>query len=161
MTQPLRKGVFTIDDGTTVPGYHDGTYWNGWAKPLFKLEDIKAWLDATHNSYRMEGDKLIVDLEGNDPDYQEFTPVTIMTEDGELSLYEIDGWCWDEVEGGLTQAQIDRHDFVDNTIHEMIETLLGREVEWNMEVLGDIRQIVEEHYCETEEEKFALYPWIR
>lgn len=42
---------------------------------------------------------------------------------------------------------MDRLDFVHNTIHQMICCLAGQEVEWDMEVIGEISDQVEELVC--------------
>jgi len=48
----------------------------------------------------------------------------------------------------LTNKEMERLDFVDNTIHQMICELAGREIEWDTEAIGDISDIVEELVCD-------------
>ena len=63
----------------------------------------------------------------------------------------------------LTKQQIERQDFVDNVIFDMINELIPseKEMEWNIEVIGEIRdaiqsQLVDRGIC-TEQE---FYPYI-
>ena len=63
----------------------------------------------------------------------------------------------------LTNEQIERQDFVDNAIFNMINELIpsDKEMEWNIEAIGKIRdaiqfQLVERGFC-TEQE---FYPYI-
>lgn len=61
----------------------------------------------------------------------------------------------------LTRQQLERQDFVDNLIYELINELIPSEKEmgWNIEVIGEVRdaiqsQLVEKGVC-TEQE---FYP---
>ena len=63
----------------------------------------------------------------------------------------------------LTEQQIERQDFVDNAIFDLINELIpsGKEMEWDIETIGEIRdaiqsQLVERGFC-TEQE---FYPYI-
>lgn len=63
----------------------------------------------------------------------------------------------------LTAQQIERQDFVDNAIFDLINELIpsDKEMEWNIEAIGAIRntiqsQLVERGFC-TEQE---FYPYI-
>jgi hypothetical protein len=63
----------------------------------------------------------------------------------------------------LSQKQIERQDFVDNAIFELINELIpsDNEMEWNIEAIGEIRdsiqsQLVERGFC-TEQD---FYPFI-
>ena len=63
----------------------------------------------------------------------------------------------------LTKQQIERQDFVDNAIFELINELIpsDKEMEWDIEVIGEIRdviqsQLVKRGFC-TEQE---FYPYI-
>jgi hypothetical protein len=51
------------------------------------------------------------------------------------------------MEKELTRAELDRLDFVHNTIHQMLCDLAGREIEWDMEPIGEISDIAEELIC--------------
>jgi hypothetical protein len=43
----------------------------------------------------------------------------------------------------LTQQQLDRQDFVDNTIREMLGTLTGKEeIDWDIELIGNVRDAI-------------------
>lgn len=64
----------------------------------------------------------------------------------------------------LTKEQIERQDFVDNVIFNMINELIpsDKEMEWNIESIGEIRdaiqsQLVERGFC-TEQE---FYPYTQ
>ena len=63
----------------------------------------------------------------------------------------------------LTEQQIERQDFVDNAIFNLINELIpsSKEMEWNIEAIGEIRdaiqsQLVTRGIC-TEQE---FYPYI-
>lgn len=63
----------------------------------------------------------------------------------------------------LTAQQIERHDFVDNAIFELINELIlsEKEMEWDIEAIGEIRdaiqsQLVEKGFCTKQE----FYPYI-
>lgn len=64
----------------------------------------------------------------------------------------------------LTEQQIDRQDYVDNAIFDLIKELIpsDKEMEWNIEVIGEVRnaiqsQLVDRGFC-TEQE---FYPYIK
>lgn len=62
----------------------------------------------------------------------------------------------------LTDREIwDQQDFVDNTVHSLIEELLGRKMEWDIHITGDVRDAIIEtlefHGLATEDE---LYPFV-
>lgn len=64
----------------------------------------------------------------------------------------------------LTAQQIERQDFVDNAIFELINDLIpsDKEMEWDIDVIGWIRdalqsQLVSKNFC-TEQE---FYPYIK
>jgi hypothetical protein len=68
----------------------------------------------------------------------------------------------------LTQAQIDRHDEVDNAIYALLLELAGKvdredELEWDMEHIGDIRELFEDVICHRLKimSPMELYPWIK
>lgn len=45
----------------------------------------------------------------------------------------------------LTEDQIKRQDFVDNQIYDLVKQLIPstREIEWNIEMIGDIRDTIQ------------------
>ncbi len=45
----------------------------------------------------------------------------------------------------LTKKQIDRQDYVDNAIHELVLNInpSSKHIDWNIEMAGDIRDIIE------------------
>ena len=44
----------------------------------------------------------------------------------------------------LTSVETDRQDFVDGAIHELMGTLVGYELPWDMEWLGEVRDTIQE-----------------
>lgn len=63
----------------------------------------------------------------------------------------------------LSDRQIERQDFVDNTIYELVNELIpsDKEMEWDIETIGEVRDsikkiLVERQIC-TEQE---FYPYI-
>ncbi len=63
----------------------------------------------------------------------------------------------------LTAQQIERQDFVDNAIFELINELIlsEKEMEWDIEAIGEIRdaiqsQLVEKGFCTKQD----FYPYI-
>ena len=63
----------------------------------------------------------------------------------------------------LTAQQIERQDFVDNAIYNLINELIpfDKEMEWNIEAIAEIRdafqaQLVERGICTAQE----FYPYI-
>jgi hypothetical protein len=61
----------------------------------------------------------------------------------------------------LTNKEIDRLDFVHNTIHSMLCALAGREIEWDISVIAEISDLAEEHICDKlglmSDREFAPY----
>ena len=47
----------------------------------------------------------------------------------------------------LTRQEMERLDFVHNTIHQMICDLAGQEIEWDAGTIGEISDLVEELVC--------------
>lgn len=45
----------------------------------------------------------------------------------------------------LTREQIDRLDFLHNTIHQMVEQVVGQEMDWDMELVGEISDLIEDY----------------
>jgi len=64
----------------------------------------------------------------------------------------------------LTQNQIDRQDFVDNKIFELINLInpIQKPIDWNIEFIGTVRDslksIIVDRLCLCDEMKF--YPFI-
>lgn len=64
----------------------------------------------------------------------------------------------------LTDEQIERQDFVDNAIYNLINELIpsDNEMDWDIEVIGDIRDTIQSHLVEKGlclEQDF--YPYIK
>lgn len=46
----------------------------------------------------------------------------------------------------MTREQIDRLDFLHNTIHQMVEDVVGKgELVWDMSLIGDISDLIEDY----------------
>ncbi len=65
----------------------------------------------------------------------------------------------------LTKKQIERQDFVDNQVFELIQKLLpsSKQIEWNIEAIGAIREIIRTEFVEKTgimDEK-CFYPYIK
>jgi len=64
----------------------------------------------------------------------------------------------------LTDKQIDRQDFVDNAIFQLVQTVnpTDRSIGWNIEMIGEIRDVIREWIVErmkmTDEQNF--YPYL-
>ena len=63
----------------------------------------------------------------------------------------------------LTKKQIERQDFVDNTIFNLLETLnpTNKQLDWDIEMIGTIRNVVSEYLVNIEicpEQEF--YPFV-
>jgi len=64
----------------------------------------------------------------------------------------------------LTDKQIDRQDFVDNAISQLVQTVnpTDRSIGWNIEMIGEIRDVIREWIVErmkmTDEQNF--YPYL-
>lgn len=63
----------------------------------------------------------------------------------------------------LTEQQIERQDFVDNAIFNLINELIpsSKEMEWDIELIGEVRdailtKLVEKGFCSEQE----FYPYI-
>jgi hypothetical protein len=48
----------------------------------------------------------------------------------------------------LTDKEVDRLDFVHNAIHDLLCTLAGRDIEWDISVISEISDLSEEYICE-------------
>jgi hypothetical protein len=63
----------------------------------------------------------------------------------------------------LTGAQADRQDCVDSAIHALLNDLaIGQEIEWDMEFIGDVREVVQEIICDRLKlmTEMEFYPYI-
>jgi hypothetical protein len=64
----------------------------------------------------------------------------------------------------LTKKQIDRQDFVDNSIFELLQKLNPTDniVEWNIEIISEIRDIIRQ-YLKNKSDDFSeqnYYPFL-
>jgi hypothetical protein len=63
----------------------------------------------------------------------------------------------------LTKKQIERQDFVDNSIFELLQSLnpTDKEFDWDIEIVGNIRDTVQYHIQQkTNCSKQEFYPYI-
>lgn len=92
------KKVRVSIDGTTesvVSAYTDFTYWNGWLNVSMTKEQLIEWMAESPYDIRFtEDDTAILYFE----DEQELESVMIETEDGILPLYDMNGFCFSEVD---------------------------------------------------------------
>ena len=62
----------------------------------------------------------------------------------------------------LTKQQIERQDFVDNQIFELIQKLLpeSKQIDWNIEMIGTIRDAIQEQVVDKQKltSKTKFYP---
>ena len=63
----------------------------------------------------------------------------------------------------LIKQELERQDFVDNGIFELIQKLLpaDKQLEWNIEIIGDVRDAIQEQIVDKQkamsEEQFYSY----
>ncbi|KKS38547.1 MAG: hypothetical protein A3G49_06575 [Candidatus Sungbacteria bacterium RIFCSPLOWO2_12_FULL_41_11] len=63
----------------------------------------------------------------------------------------------------LIKQELERQDFVDNEIFELIQKLLpaDKQLEWNIEIIGDVRDAIQEQIVDKQkamsEEQFYSY----
>jgi hypothetical protein len=104
----LRPATFTMDDQAYYEGFTDGTEWNGWACPLFPLDEGKRIAadmmriyanDPRYSfTYDPQNDRFVqVDPNGNGGDDDPIYYTPIATERGTLYPIGAGGWIWDEV----------------------------------------------------------------
>jgi len=48
----------------------------------------------------------------------------------------------------LTDKQNERNDLVDNACHQLLCTVAGREIDWDMEHIGEVADTAEEIVCD-------------
>jgi hypothetical protein len=63
----------------------------------------------------------------------------------------------------LNKKQIERQDYVDNTIFELLQSLnpTDNEFDWNIEMIADIRDTIQCHIIEkTKCSEQEFYPYI-
>jgi len=62
----------------------------------------------------------------------------------------------------LTDAQIERQDFVDGQIFEMIENVLGSNIDWDINPIAEIRDIIFRYYVlNSDIDEMEFYPYIK
>ena len=61
----------------------------------------------------------------------------------------------------LTQRQIEQQEFVDDAIYELLNNLAGKELEWDTELIGRVRDCISAEFTERGfMSQKELYPWI-
>lgn len=63
----------------------------------------------------------------------------------------------------LTKKQLERQDFVDNAIFDLIQVLnpTNKETEWDIDFIGEIRDVIQEHFTDLEIcEEEMFYPFV-
>jgi hypothetical protein len=61
----------------------------------------------------------------------------------------------------LTQRQIEQQEFVDDAIYELLNNLAGKELEWDSELIGSVRDVIAQEFEQREiMAAKELYPWI-
>ena len=64
--------------------------------------------------------------------------------------------------GQLTARQIERQDCVDNAIFNLIQELSPVPVEWDMEIIAEVREVIFEYLKEKIKlSEMQFYPFIR
>jgi hypothetical protein len=65
----------------------------------------------------------------------------------------------------LSKKQLTRQDFVDNSIFDLLQKLMPRneKLEWNIEVIGAIREIAQQYLLDEKKIKSELefYPYLK
>lgn len=104
-TTELRYSKFCFDDGDgdraradSWNGWHDGTHWNGWAKPYFVREIMEQVLDYLCNApadhWRIEDDKIFITFgsTSNNEEEDEFGGRR-----ADSNLWSVSGFCFMEL----------------------------------------------------------------
>jgi hypothetical protein len=64
----------------------------------------------------------------------------------------------------LTKQRIDRQDYVDNHIFELIQTLLppSKQIDWDIETIGAIRDAISEQIVDKQfMSEMQFYPYLK
>lgn len=78
-----------------------------------------------------------------------------------FAIHNGDGSCAVSRDGELSAKQLERQDQVDNAIHSIIETALGHEMEWDIELISEIReQIYEGMVASLGVSEMDFYPYL-
>jgi len=65
------------------------------------------------------------------------------------------------IEQGLTARDIDIQDSTDGAIHHMLECLVGKELAWDISLIGDLRDVIIERLArETGQTEYSFHPYI-
>lgn len=65
----------------------------------------------------------------------------------------------------LTKKQIERQDFVDNEIFELLQNInpSGQNIEWNIEMIADLRDRIQYWFVEylNITDEMTFYPYVK
>jgi hypothetical protein len=63
----------------------------------------------------------------------------------------------------LTTKQTERQDLVDNAIQALLEHLTGKQIEWNIEIISNIREEIQDQIVNRLElmTEMEFYPYLR
>lgn len=65
----------------------------------------------------------------------------------------------------LTRKQIERQDFVDNEIFELLQNInpSGQNIEWNIEMIADLRDRIQYWFVEylNITDEMTFYPYVK
>ncbi|MCZ2798974.1 hypothetical protein LCS82_08620 [Vibrio harveyi] len=106
-----QHAFFEVGDNMVAQGWFNPEYrWNGWAVPVFSIDECKKIIEMLHNEGGEEGYKFrrneddtgfyFIDFY-SDPDEEYFVEDSTLTlESGQEIKVNglIDGWCWDNIE---------------------------------------------------------------
>ena len=90
-----------------------GDRWNSFERPLATFEQVAAWVAAMQANgdteltgvwVHPEGQKLIVDLAGEDMDVFPLVPLFDLREDRKYQTFDLSGWAWVTVEDAALLA---------------------------------------------------------
>lgn len=108
-TPPFYPGAACLDDGQSYPCFLNGTYWNGWACPMF-TEDVAHQIAADINAppetdlrlgFNPEKDAFIEQVDGcPEEEWIAYAAETIEVAGQSIKVYPVGNgsWCWDESE---------------------------------------------------------------
>ncbi|MDR1895805.1 MAG: hypothetical protein LBR10_03340 [Prevotellaceae bacterium] len=64
----------------------------------------------------------------------------------------------------LSKKQIERQDFVDNSIFELLQSLhpAASQLDWNIDIIGEIRDVIQSYFIENIDDidEQIFYPFI-
>lgn len=82
-----------LSEGTKIPAYWDGTYWNGWVTPVFTAAHVRMLASLMPDIVTFNEGEGTVTV-SDDPD-SEINPEEIFVDGIGYKVWSIDGWCWE------------------------------------------------------------------